>query len=210
MTVKQKQEKKLKVLAFQRHWRGLWTVGSGKGSSCPNTLRRRNLRTTHCVCLGGRGHTVGWHPIFTYFVLLFASFKWILICREISISGTKCHLIVRITCLYFVHGFYFLWCWWFGCSWIFLADCPAMSFVLVCWHSRKWQPPIRGGLLHLLVLWLEKLNKIDFFLQNWNTLCMRRTLKKVKLVKKRRQSNKTCLSASPNINQLPSTSKVHK
>ena len=29
--------------------KGLWTVGSGKGSSCPNTLRRRNLRPTHCV-----------------------------------------------------------------------------------------------------------------------------------------------------------------
>ena len=44
-----------------------------------------------------------------------------------------------------------------------LADCPAMSFVLVCWHSRKWWPPIRGGLLHLLVLWLDKLIWIDFF-----------------------------------------------
>ena len=44
-----------------------------------------------------------------------------------------------------------------------VADCPAMSPVLVCWHSRKWRPPLRGGLLCLLVLWLEKLNWIDFF-----------------------------------------------
>ena len=44
-----------------------------------------------------------------------------------------------------------------------LADCPAMSFVLVCWHSRKWWPPIRGGLAQMLVLWLEKLNQIDSF-----------------------------------------------
>ena len=26
-----------------------------------------------------------------------------------------------------------------------LADYPAMSFFFVCWHSRKWWPPIRGG-----------------------------------------------------------------
>ena len=44
-----------------------------------------------------------------------------------------------------------------------VADCPAMSLVLVCWHSRKWQPPIRGGLSQMLVLWLEKLNQIDSF-----------------------------------------------
>ena len=28
-----------------------------------------------------------------------------------------------------------------------LADCPAMSFVFVYWHSRKWWPPLRGGSL---------------------------------------------------------------
>ena len=28
-----------------------------------------------------------------------------------------------------------------------LADCPAMSFVFVYWHSRKWWPSIRGGTL---------------------------------------------------------------
>ena len=33
----------------------------------------------------------------------------------------------------------------YGCN--DLADCPAMSFVFVCWHSRKWWPPIRGGTL---------------------------------------------------------------
>ena len=38
-----------------------------------------------------------------------------------------------------------------------------MSLVLVCWHSRKWQPPICGGLSQMLVLWLEKLNQIDSF-----------------------------------------------
>ena len=38
-----------------------------------------------------------------------------------------------------------------------IADCPAMSFVLVCWHSRKWWPSIRGGLLKMMVLLLEKL-----------------------------------------------------
>ena len=27
------------------------------------------------------------------------------------------------------------------------ADCPPMSFVFVCWHSRKWWPPICGGTL---------------------------------------------------------------
>ena len=47
-----------------------------------------------------------------------------------------------------------------------LADCPAMSFVLVCWHSRKWQPPIRGGLSQMLVLWLVQLNQIDSFCKN--------------------------------------------
>ena len=46
---------------------------------------------------------------------------------------------------------------------IFLADYPAMSFFFVCWHSRKWWPPIRGGTLQMLVLWPEKLNQIDSF-----------------------------------------------
>ena len=44
-----------------------------------------------------------------------------------------------------------------------LADYPAMSFFFVCWHSRKWWPPIRGGTLQMLVLWPEKLNQIDYF-----------------------------------------------
>ena len=30
---------------------------------------------------------------------------------------------------------------------LLLADCPAMSFVFVYWHSRKWWPSIRGGTL---------------------------------------------------------------
>ena len=38
-----------------------------------------------------------------------------------------------------------------------------MSFFFVCWHSRKWWPPIRGGTLQMLVLWPEKLNQIDSF-----------------------------------------------
>ena len=29
-----------------------------------------------------------------------------------------------------------------------LADCPAMSLIFGCWHSRKWQPPICSGLLY--------------------------------------------------------------
>ena len=44
-----------------------------------------------------------------------------------------------------------------------LADYPAMSFIFLCWHSRKWWPPIRGGTLQMLVLWPEKLNQIDSF-----------------------------------------------
>ena len=47
--------------------------------------------------------------------------------------------------------------------WRKLADYPAMSFFFVCWHSRKWWPPIRGGTLQMLVLWPEKLNQIDSF-----------------------------------------------
>ena len=46
---------------------------------------------------------------------------------------------------------------------MWLADYPAMSFFFVCWHSRKWWPPIRGGTLQMLVLWPEKLNQIDSF-----------------------------------------------
>ena len=46
-----------------------------------------------------------------------------------------------------------------------LADCPAMSSVFVCWHSRKWWPPIRGGQLQLAFLRLEKAKWTDFFLQ---------------------------------------------
>ena len=46
--------------------------------------------------------------------------------------------------------------------WNCLADCPAMSFVFVCWHSRKWWPPIRLGTLQLAVLRLEKINWTDF------------------------------------------------
>ena len=49
----------------------------------------------------------------------------------------------------------------FSDSW--LADCPAMSFIFVIWHSRKWQPPIRGGLLQLMLLWLEEANRTDSF-----------------------------------------------
>ena len=44
-----------------------------------------------------------------------------------------------------------------------LADCPAMSFVSVCWHSRKWEPPIRGGLLQLALLRLENVKWTDLF-----------------------------------------------
>ena len=33
-----------------------------------------------------------------------------------------------------------------------LADYPAMSFIFVRWHSRKWEPPIGGGLLQLAFL----------------------------------------------------------
>ena len=44
-----------------------------------------------------------------------------------------------------------------------LADCPAMSFVSVCWHSRKWEPPIRGRLLQMLLPRLWKVNWTDFF-----------------------------------------------
>ena len=49
-----------------------------------------------------------------------------------------------------------------------LADCPTMSFVFVCWHSRKWSPwpPIRLGTLQLAVLRLEKVNWTDFFCKN--------------------------------------------
>ena len=43
-----------------------------------------------------------------------------------------------------------------------LADCPAMSFVFVCWHSRN----IRLGTLQLAVLRLEKVNWTDFFCKN--------------------------------------------
>ena len=38
-----------------------------------------------------------------------------------------------------------------------------MSFVFVCWHSRKWWPPIRGGTLWMALLWLEKVKWNDFF-----------------------------------------------
>ena len=43
-----------------------------------------------------------------------------------------------------------------------LADCPTMSFVFVCWHSRKWWPPIRGGTLQSALLRLEKVKWSDF------------------------------------------------
>ena len=43
-----------------------------------------------------------------------------------------------------------------------VADCPAMSFVFVCWHSRKWWPPIRGGTLQSALLRLEKVKWSDF------------------------------------------------
>ena len=38
-----------------------------------------------------------------------------------------------------------------------------MSSVFVCWHSRKWWPPIRGGQLQLALLQLEKAKWTDFF-----------------------------------------------
>ena len=38
-----------------------------------------------------------------------------------------------------------------------------MSLVFVCWHSRKWWPPIRGGQLQLALLQLEKAKWTDFF-----------------------------------------------
>ena len=38
-----------------------------------------------------------------------------------------------------------------------------MSFFFVCWHSRKWWPPIRGGTLQLALLRLEKVNWTDYF-----------------------------------------------
>ena len=41
-----------------------------------------------------------------------------------------------------------------------------MSFFFVCWHSRRWWPPIRGRILQMLVLWSEKLNQLDFFCKN--------------------------------------------
>ena len=44
-----------------------------------------------------------------------------------------------------------------------VADYPAMSFFFVCWHSRRWWPPIRGGTLQLALLRLEKVNWTDYF-----------------------------------------------
>ena len=49
------------------------------------------------------------------------------------------------------------------CSVSTLADYPAMSFFFVCWHSRKWWPPICGGTLQLALLRLEKVNWTDYF-----------------------------------------------
>ena len=43
-----------------------------------------------------------------------------------------------------------------------VADCPAMSLVLVCWHSRRWEPPICGGLLQIALLQLEKVKSTIF------------------------------------------------
>ena len=60
----------------------------------------------------------------------------------------------------------------FACT--LVADYPAMSFFFVCWHSRRWWPPIRGGILQMLVLWPEKLNQLDF-LQKLYCICVRRT-----------------------------------
>ena len=47
-------------------------------------------------------------------------------------------------------------------SWCSRLPCY-MSFVFVCWHSRKWWPPIRLGTLQLAVLRLKKVNWTDFF-----------------------------------------------
>ena len=44
-----------------------------------------------------------------------------------------------------------------------LAECPDMSFVLVCWHSRKWEPPICSGLLQMLLLRLQNFKWTDYF-----------------------------------------------
>ena len=49
---------------------------------------------------------------------------------------------------------------WFGGM---LADCPAMSVVFVCWHSRKWWPPIRGGTLQPALLRQEKVKWTNYF-----------------------------------------------
>ena len=38
-----------------------------------------------------------------------------------------------------------------------------MSFFFVCWHSRKWWPPIRGGTLQLALLRLENVKWTDYF-----------------------------------------------
>ena len=47
--------------------------------------------------------------------------------------------------------------------WRKLADYPAMSFFFVCWHSRKWWPPIRLGTLQSALLRLEKVKWTDYF-----------------------------------------------
>ena len=46
------------------------------------------------------------------------------------------------------------------------ANYPAMSFFFVCWHSRKWWPPICGGTLQSALSRLEKVQWTNFFCNN--------------------------------------------
>ena len=83
-----------------------------------------------------------------------------------ALGGALCTFALLNICTLYICTFVQIWARSKGESlgWLHiwcsanLADCPTMSFVLVCWHSRKWEPPICGGLLQMLLLRLEKVN----------------------------------------------------
>ena len=52
------------------------------------------------------------------------------------------------------------------------TDCPAMSFVFVCWHSRKWWLPICGGTLKMALLRPEKVYLIGSFCKKRHSIYM--------------------------------------
>ena len=89
-----------------------------------------------------------------------------------------------------------------------LADYPAMSFFFVCWHSRKWWPPIRGGTLQSALLWLENVKWDDYFCKKSISHTNYWWKSKKQYKKRAKPPKKTCLfHACPKIPEMRDPSK---